>query len=216
MNVIHRRAAVREYPSDSLCSGLTAGNMGNSAPSHLRNGKITLRFLRMAAGLTAAMLLVSTGLFGQAVAVSEVSGTVADPSGKLIVAANVTMTEVSTRSPHATATDADGHYLLTNLPPGAYTLEVKAPGFKDYRQSGIVLEVAHNISINVALSVGSVTETIEVTANADMVETKDSAINQTMDPVKITELPLNGRNLTQLLSLTGGGTTAPGGDLVGS
>ena len=216
MNLNHRRVAVREYPPASLRSGLTAGNLGNSAPSFLRNGKISLRFLRMAAGLTGAMLLLSTGLFGQAVAVSEVSGTVADPSAKLIVGANVTMTEVSTKSPHATTTDSDGHYLLTNLPPGPYTLEVKAPGFKDYRQSGIVLEVAHNISINVAMSVGSVTETIEVTANADMVETKDSAINQTMDPVKITELPLNGRNLTQLLTLTGGGTTAPGGDLVGS
>ncbi|HVY95103.1 MAG TPA: TonB-dependent receptor [Bryobacteraceae bacterium] len=175
-----------------------------------------MRFLRMAAGLTAAMLLVSTGLFGQAVAVSEVSGSVADPSGKLIPNASVTMTEDTTKTPHATQTDSDGHYVVPNLPPGPYTLNVKAPGFKDYRQTGIVLEVAHNIAINVSMSVGSVTETIEVTANADMVETKDSAIAQVMDPTKITELPLNGRNLTQLLTLTGGGSSAPGGDLTGS
>ena len=85
-------------------------------------------------------------------------------------------------------TDSDGHYVLSNLPPGPYVLDVKSPGFKDYRQSGIVLEVAHNICANVAMTVGSVTETIEVTANAAMVETKDSAIAQTMEAVKITEL----------------------------
>ncbi|HVW11113.1 MAG TPA: carboxypeptidase regulatory-like domain-containing protein [Bryobacteraceae bacterium] len=216
MNVIHRRAAVREYLSGPMRSGYAAVNVGNSAPPSLCNGKITLRFLRMAAGLMAAMLLVSTGLYGQAVAVSEVSGAVTDPSGKLIPGANVTMTEDTTKTPHATQTDSDGHYVISNLPPGPYTLDVKSPGFKDYKQAGIVLEVAHNIGINVAMSVGSVNETIEVTANADMVETKDSAIAQVMDPVKITELPLNGRNLTQLLTLTGGGSSAPGGDLTGS
>jgi hypothetical protein len=93
---------------------------------------------------------------------------------------------------------------------------VKAPGFKDYRQSGIILEVAHNISVNVGLTVGAITETIEVSANASMVETKDSSIAQVMDETKIDELPLNGRNLTQLLTLTGGGTSAPAGDLTGS
>jgi hypothetical protein len=95
-------------------------------------------------------------------------------------------------------------------------LEVKSPGFKDYRQSGIILEVAHTYEINVPMTVGAVTETVNVTANAAMVETKDSAISQVVDSVKITELPLNGRNLTQLLTLTGAGTTAPGCDLTGS
>src|SRR5439155_3528228 len=72
------------------------------------------------------------------------------------------------------------------------------------------------IDINVMLSVGAVTETVEVSANASMVETKDSAIAQVMEQRKIVDLPLNGRNLTQLLTLTGGGTTAPAGDLTGS
>ncbi len=113
-------------------------------------------------------------------------------------------------------TDNDGHYAIPDLPPGPYTLEVKAPGFKDYRQTGIILEVAHNVTQNVAMTIGAVTETVEVSANAAMVETKDSSIAQVMDETKITELPLNGRNLTQLLELTGGGSTAPAGDLTGS
>ena len=66
------------------------------------------------------------------------------------------------------------------------------------------------------MTIGAVTETVEVAANASMVETKDSGIAQVMDTAKVVDLPLNGRNLTQLLTLVGGGTTTPGGDLTGS
>ncbi len=179
-------------------------------------GRTSLRSFIRVAGVLVSSLLLTAGLYAQAVAVSEVSGTVSDPSAKYIVGAQVTMTNRDTKSVHATVTGNDGHYVISNLSPGPYSLDVKAPGFKDYRQSGIILEVAHNIAVNVAMTVGSVTETIEVTANASMVETKDSAISEVMDATKISELPLNGRNLTALLTLTGGGTSAPAGDLTGS
>ncbi len=175
-----------------------------------------MRKLVISACAVIGSLFLASGLYAQAVAVAQVEGTVNDPSAKYIVGASVTLTDTDTKAAHATVTDSDGHYVLSNLPPGPYVLEAKAAGFKDYRQSGIILEVAHNITANVAMTVGSVTETVEVTANAAMVETRDSAIAQTMEAVKITELPLNGRNLTQLLTLTGGGTTAPAGDLTGS
>ena len=162
------------------------------------------------------VLPITPALYAQAVAVAEVDGIVTDPSAASIVGAQVTTTDSDTKAIHATVTDSGGHYLISNLPPGPYVLEVKATGFKDYRQNGIILEVAHNISVNVGPTVGAVTETIEVSANASMVETKDSAIAQVMDQTKITELPLNGRNLTQLLTITGGGTSAPAGDLTGS
>jgi hypothetical protein len=162
------------------------------------------------------LFLCSVGLYAQAVDVAEVDGNVSDPSAKFIVGAQVTLTEAGTKAVHNTVTDGDGRYRITNLPPGPYVLDVKSPGFKDYRQSGIVLEVAHTYEVNVAMTVGAVTETIEVTANASMVETKDAAISQVVDEAKIDELPLNGRNLTQLLTLTGAGTSAPAGDLTGS
>ncbi len=161
-------------------------------------------------------LFLTSGLHAQAVAVAEVDGVVADPSAKFIVGAEVTLTEANTKAAHGTVTDGEGRYHATNLPPGPYVLDVKSPGFKDYRQTGIVLEVAHTYEINVSLTVGAVTETVDVSANASMVETKDAAVSQVMDSVKITELPLNGRNLTQLLTLTGAGTTAPAGDMTGS
>jgi hypothetical protein len=163
-----------------------------------------------------ACFFLPTGLHAQAVAVAEVDGVVSDSSGKVIPGVPVSLTQTETQTPHNGVTDGDGRYAIGNLPPGPYILEVKSPGFKDYRQTGIVLEVGHTSQINVTLSIGSVTETIEVAADASMVETKDSAIAQVVEQRKIVDLPLNGRNLTQLLTLVGGGSTAPAGDLTGS
>src|SRR5215469_12829201 len=178
---------------------------------------VDLRKTAAALALAAsACLFLPTALHAQAVAVAEVDGVVSDSSGKVIPGVPVTLTQTETQTPHPGVTDAQGRFAIGNLPPGSYVLEVKSQGFKDYRQTGITLEVGHTSEINVTLSVGSVTETIEVAADASMVETKDSAIAQVMEQRKIVDLPLNGRNLTQLLTLVGGGSTAPAGDLTGS
>jgi hypothetical protein len=153
---------------------------------------------------------------GQAVAIAEVNGVVADTTGKIMVNVQVSMIQADTLATHTAVTNMVGRYVIGNLPPGPYILDAKAPGFKDYRQTGIVLEVGQTVAINVAMTVGAVSETVEVAANASMVETKDSGIAQVVDQSKVVELPLNGRNLTQLLTLVGGGTTAPPGDLTGS
>jgi hypothetical protein len=173
--------------------------------------------------LAAAVLIATAFLFSaapnaqaQEVNVAGVDGHVTDPSGASVAGAIVKMTEVETHQVHTFTTDPSGAYRFPNLPIGSYILEVTASGFKAYRQSGITLEVAHNVEQNVALQVGATTDTVEVTANAGMVETKDSAIAQVIEQRKIVDLPLNGRNLTQLLTLTGGGTSTPGGDLTGS
>jgi Carboxypeptidase regulatory-like domain/TonB dependent receptor/TonB-dependent Receptor Plug Domain len=162
------------------------------------------------------LMILPSSARAQTVAVSDVSGTVTDQSGAAVPNAKVQMIEVDKQQSHATITDAAGHYTLPSLPVGPYKLEVQAPGFSSYAQTGIELQVASNVTLNVAMKVGSVNETVEVTANAAMVETKENSITQVVDEKRIVELPLNGRNLTQLLTLTGGGTTAPAGDLTGS
>jgi hypothetical protein len=174
------------------------------------------RMLRLLTSILVGLLFTVGGLHAQAVAVAEVNGVVSDSSGKFMVNVPVTLIQSETQAVHSGVTDAQGHYEIGNLPPGSYVLDVKSPGFKDYRQSGIVLEVGHAAGINVTMTVGAVTETVEVSENVSMVETRDSAIAQVMDQRKIADLPLNGRNLTQLLTLTGGGTSAPAGDLTGS
>src|ERR1022692_4092690 len=173
--------------------------------------------------LAACLLSAAAFLFlaaprarAQEVNVAEVDGHVTDPSGAVVSSATVKMTGVETRQVHTFTTDSGGAFRFPNLPIGAYTLEVTASGFKAYRQTGIILQVAQNVEQNVSLQVGATTDTVEVSANANMVETKDSAIAQVIEERKLVDLPLNGRNLTQLLTLTGGGTSTPAGDLTGS
>jgi hypothetical protein len=155
----------------------------------------------------------------QAVAVAEVDGYVTDPSGQTIVGAQVKMIEVDKQQVHVTSTDATGRYALPNLPVGDYKLEVSVSGFKTYVQTGITLQVATNIVVNVAMQIGSVTESIEVAAAAAMVETKENAIGQVIDEHRMVDLPLNGRDPSQLLTLTGAGTNnmaLNGNDLTGN
>jgi len=155
-------------------------------------------------------------LNAQAVAIAEVDGHVVDPSSQAVVGAQVRMTEIDKQQVRATVTDAQGRYALPNLPVGNYILDVTAQGFKSYRQTGIVLQVANNIEANVTMQIGSVNESISVSADAAMVETKENAISQVIDQKRIEDLPLNGRNPTQLITLTGAATTTPAGDLTGS
>ncbi|MDQ6678879.1 MAG: carboxypeptidase regulatory-like domain-containing protein, partial [Acidobacteriota bacterium] len=175
-----------------------------------------LRDLSIAFSFCFAAAVLSPNLHAQAVAIAEVDGRVADPSGEAVAGAQVRMTEIDKQQVRSTVTDAQGRYALPNLPVGNYTLEVTAQGFKSYRQTGIVLQVANNIEANVAMQIGSVNESISVSADAAMVETKENAISQVIDQKRIEDLPLNGRNPTQLITLTGAATTTPAGDLTGS
>jgi hypothetical protein len=175
----------------------------------------------------AAVLLTAFAVVGafapraraQAVAIAEIDGYITDPSGRAIAGAQVKATELDKDQVHNTVSDATGRYALPNLPVGNYRLEVASSGFKTYVQTGIILQVEQNIQINVAMQIGAVTESIRVEANAAMVETKENAVAQVIDEQRLVDLPLNGRNPAQLLTMTGAGTatmTLNGGDLTGS
>ena len=153
---------------------------------------------------------------GQAVAVSQVNGIVTDQSGSAVVGAEVRITETEKQIVRSTVTDSQGRYVFPNLPAGPYRLEAQAKGFKDYVQSGIVLQVGNNIQQNITLQVGAVTETVEVQAASSMVETTQSGVAQVIDERRINDLPLNGRQATQLILLSGAAVNAPGGGMVGS
>src|SRR5579864_2277493 len=94
----------------------------------------------------------------QAVAIAQVSGNVTDQSGSAIPNAQVRMIETDKQSLRTTVTDALGQYVLPGLPVGPYRMEVQASGFKDYAQTGIVLQVNNNVQINVVMQVGSISE----------------------------------------------------------
>jgi Carboxypeptidase regulatory-like domain len=162
--------------------------------------------------LTFLFLGLHSTAYAQVTAVAQVSGTISDPTGASIVNAQVIMTEIDKASVHTTTSDASGSYTLPNLPVGRYRLEVKASGFKDYIQTGLELVVNNNIQINAAMQVGSATEKIEVVATASMVETKENSISSLVDEKRINELPLNGRQVTDLIYTIGAAVPADSGD----
>ncbi len=161
-------------------------------------------------------VLMAAGCYGQAVAVAEVHGQVSDASHSAVPGAQVKMIQTATQYVRVATTGADGTYSLPNLPVGPYTLEVAATGFKTYVQSGIILQVGSSIQLNAALQVGSVTENIQVTASANMVETRSNSVAQVIDERRITELPLNGRQATDLIVISGGATPTPPANMTSS
>src|SRR5436309_10351054 len=134
---------------------------------------------------------------------ASVSGSVKDPSGAVLPGVEVTMTQTDTGLKRTAVTDETGSYILTNLPIGPYRLEAALPGFRSYAQTGIVLQVNDNPVINAVLEVGQVTETVEVQANAALVETRTTTVGQVIDNQRVLELPLNGRQVTELVLLSG-------------
>jgi hypothetical protein len=154
-------------------------------------------------------LVICGGLFGQAAAVSQISGTVQDPTGLAVPGATVTATQTETGLARTTQTAEDGAYVLPSLPIGPYRLEVRKEGFTTYVQTGIVLQVNTNPTIPATLRVGAVTEQVQVEAAATMVETQSTGVGQVVDSQRVVELPLNGRNATQLITLAGAAVQIP-------
>src|SRR5215470_7919834 len=162
--------------------------------------------------LSMAILCSVPQLRAQAVAVAQIGGVVSDPAGMIIAGAQVSMTDTEKGQVHTAVTDSTGSYTLPSLPVGPYRLEVKAQGFKDYVQSGLVLQVGNNVQINVTMQVGSVSERVEVNATASQVETRENSISVVIDSQRINELPLNGRQATQLIMSLGAAAYGDSGD----
>jgi Carboxypeptidase regulatory-like domain len=169
--------------------------------------------MRLLVYVTAVLLMFSIAGFAQTVAVSQISGTVRDQSGALLPGVEVRVTQVETGAMRSALTNETGSYTIPNLSVGSYRLEASLQGFSTYVQTGIVLQVNSNPTIPIVLQVGQVSQTIEIEANAALVETHSNGVGQVIDQQRVVELPLNGRVATELIFLSGLATTAPAGDL---
>ena len=158
--------------------------------------------------------LLCAGLYAQSVATSQIAGTIEDSTGLAIQGAQVRATQTNTGQVRTAQTGSDGGYVLPSLPIGPYRLEVSKQGFTTYVQSGIVLQVASNPTIDAKLQVGNVTQQVVVEASATMVETHSSGVGQVVDQQRVVDLPLNGRYATDLIFLAGAAAAAPNADLV--
>ena len=156
--------------------------------------------------------------FSQAVNNAQIHGRVTDPTGASIAGAQVEATEVSTGLIRKTVTNDEGEFSLPNLPVGPYKLKISAAGFADYVQTGITLQVSQNPRVDAKLQVGTVSSTEEVRGDAVMVNTEETSFSQVIDQQRVVDLPLDGRQATDLILLSGGAsnTVIPGNDLLSS
>src|SRR5712691_5433959 len=181
--------------------------------AHAPRGRYNVRLFRALLAIGVFVFATLGNAWAQAVAGAQISGTVRDSSGGTIPGAEVTVTKTDTGTTRTVFTGADGAYALPNLPVGPYQLRVVLQGFNTYVRDGIVLQVGSNPEINVTLAVGAISEQVTVTANTTLVETKNTGVGQVIDNQRVMELPLNGRQATELIFLSGLATSAPAGDL---
>jgi len=137
---------------------------------------------------------------------ATLNGTVTDPTGAVVPETKVTITEMSTTQTRDVVTGTDGGFTAPFLPVGQYSVTVSHPGFKTKTQTGITLTTDQVVTVNISLDVGQVTQSVEVSANAEMINTTTAAIGQIVNSKSVVELPLNGRNPAALAFLAPGAT----------
>src|SRR5437899_414240 len=161
--------------------------------------------------LLLAFTLTPAFLFAQDTA--SITGTVTDPSGAAIASAQVTLTSTEHGVSRTAAANGGGDYLFAALPIGSYDMTVAAPGFKKYEAKGIVLVVGQKARNDVHLEVGAQTTQVTVEGtNVAQVETQTSDLSGTINGTQISQLQLNGRNFTQLVTLVPGVSNQSGQD----
>ncbi len=142
---------------------------------------------------------------------ARIQGTVTDASGASVPGATVHFVQVNTNQAQQAQTNAEGFYQSVPLRIGQYRLEVEADGFKRAVRSGIILTLEQTAVLDIALELGAVTEVIDVTADAPLLETTQATQGQVIDNKKIVDMPLNGRDYIQLALLSAGAVRPIGG-----
>src|SRR6202030_506688 len=151
----------------------------------------------------------STPLRAQTVG-GTILGIVQDQQGGAIGKAEVSARSLDTGAIRKTISDDNGEYRITSIPAGSYEISVTAPGFKTEVRSGIVVTVGADVGVNFSLTVGAITEKVEVTGEAPQVDTSSSAMGGFVNSATIRELPLNGRDWLQLALLQPGALSNSG------
>ncbi len=149
--------------------------------------------------------------FAQVAGTASISGRVTDPSGAAVPNAMVTIQNTATTATQAVSTDVQGRYAIPDLPIGPYQLTVAKTGFQSSVRSGITLTVGAAPVVDVQLAVGQATQTVNVSAAAEQVETTSDAVSSVVNQTQMRQLPLNGRNYEQLILLAPGVSTYPAG-----
>ena len=141
--------------------------------------------------------------FGQRIT-GSINGRITDATGAVLPGVDVTVTNDATGQVRTNLTNEAGLYNVPLLISGTYTVEASLPGFRTEIRRGVLVEVDRTARVQIQLQVGVVTETVEVTADAPLVESESSSLGQVIDSKRVAELPLNGRHFLSLAALTPG------------
>ena len=161
--------------------------------------------------LSGGLIFILTCAPAWAQATAQISGIVRDSSGGVLPGVDITATQTDTGLARTTVTNESGAYVLPNLPLGPYRLDATLSGFRSYGQTGIVLQVNSSPVINPIMELGALSETVDVRADTTLVETRNSTVGAVMTNERILELPLNGRDVSELIMLAGGAVMTSAG-----
>jgi hypothetical protein len=148
-----------------------------------------------------AALLLSSPLSAQST-FGSISGTVSDASGSSVPDVVVTLTNVATTAKQTITTGGDGAYTFVNVVPGQYLLEADKAGFKHVKREGVDVQVQQGVRIDVSMEVGAVSQTVEVTGETPLLQPTSSSLGQVVEQRETNEIPLNGRNVFNLITLS--------------
>lgn len=168
-----------------------------------KNSKSRYSFEMLACAVLLIGLCFSAAGFAQ-LSTASLSGTVRDASGAVIANATIVLHGVDTGVDHESTTNSSGDYAILNINPGKYTLEARASGFDPQQVTGLDLTVGQTAAVNFALKVGTQTQVVTVEAGAQQIDLRGADLGAVIATKQVNELPLNGRNFTQLLQLTPG------------
>lgn len=175
----------------------------------MKNSKVKMTSL-IAFGVAAICLCLSeTPLDAQTVG-GTILGLVRDPQGSAIAKAEVSTRNIETGAIRTTTADGSGSYRISSIPAGSYEISSSAAGFKTEVRTGIVVTVGSDVSVNFSLTIGAITEQVQVTGEATQVDTSSSTMGGFVNSSTIRELPLNGRDWMQLALLQPGVNLNPG------
>ena len=154
----------------------------------------------------AGLLVCAATLFAQSTT-QQISGFVRDATGAVVPSAKVSVRHVTTDQTRETQVNENGYYVVSNIPIGEYEISAEAAGFKKFLQRNVIVVVNSKPAVDIVLEVGSVSESVTVTADVAQVETTSGEVGRLVTGQQATQMQLNGRNFTQLLALLPGVST---------
>src|SRR5215475_7805179 len=159
---------------------------------------------RILAALILSLAIYSSDSYAQTSSTGALAGQVTDAKGGSVAGANVKITNESTSDSTTVVSQSNGTFLAPLLSPGRYKIEVTKSGFKTLVRTGINVVVTETAQVSLVIEVGLVTETIEVNAQAEVLNTQDAALGHVTDGQMVRDLPLVNRNFTQIVGLSPG------------